>query len=120
MDWPFNFTKVERRKEKETTKTANYMVQEFHFTKSGQKESQGNFKDGKKDGMAIQFYESGKKAGGAVFKNGKLQRAKKWKPNGEVCPITNVKDGNGVSVIYNLDGTEKERFTFRDGVKIEP
>jgi hypothetical protein len=28
-------------------------------------------------------------------------------------------DGNGVTVRYNEDGTEKERFTFKDGVEIE-
>ena len=48
-----------------------------------------------------------------------MQSGIKWQPNGEICPVTNVKDGNGISVLYNEDGTEKERFTFKDGVKIE-
>ena len=40
---------------------------------------------------------------------------KGWKPNGERCPVTNVKDGNGVLVNYNEDGTESSRDTYKDG-----
>ena len=39
-----------------------------------------------------------------------------WKPNGEKCPVTNVVDGNGVKVEYNIkDGTEIRRGTYREG-----
>ena len=38
-----------------------------------------------------------------------------WKPNGEKCPVTNVVDGIGVWVMYNEDGTEAFRQTFKDG-----
>jgi hypothetical protein len=38
-----------------------------------------------------------------------------WKPNGDKCPITNFKDGNGVLVIYNSDGTEYSRITYKKG-----
>ena len=38
-----------------------------------------------------------------------------WKLNGEKCPETNVKDGNGVVVWYNEDGTEWFRETSKDG-----
>ena len=86
---------------------------------NGQIMEESNWKDGKEDGLANIWYENGQKEAEVNVKDGKLQRAKKWKPNGEVCPITNVKDGNGVIVVYNLDGTEKERFTYRDGVTIE-
>ena len=41
-----------------------------------------------------------------------------WKPNGEKCPVTNVKDGNGVMVFYNEDGTEEFRYTYKDGLKV--
>ena len=78
-----------------------------------------NWKDGKKDGLETIWYDSGKKQGEGYWKDGKLQRVKKWKPNGEVCPITNVNYGNGISVIYNMDGSEKERFIFKDGEPIK-
>ena len=38
-----------------------------------------------------------------------------WEPNGEKCPVTNVKDGNGGLVLYNEDGTEYRRLTYKDG-----
>jgi antitoxin component YwqK of YwqJK toxin-antitoxin module len=40
------------------------------------------------------------------------------KPNGEKCPVTNLKDGNGVVVFYNEDGTEDFRFTYKDGERV--
>ena len=53
------------------------------------------------------------------YKDGKLVTATNWKPNGEKCPITNVLDGNGVSVWYNEDGTVINRDTYKDGKKVE-
>ena len=41
-----------------------------------------------------------------------------WQPNGEKCPVTNLKDGNGVSVRYNDDGTEDGRLTYKDGEEV--
>jgi len=41
-----------------------------------------------------------------------------WKPNGEKCPITNVKNGNGIVVLYNDNGEELSREIYKDG-KIE-
>ena len=38
-----------------------------------------------------------------------------WKPNGEKCPVTNIKDGNGIRVWYNEDGTEDFRVTYKNG-----
>jgi antitoxin component YwqK of YwqJK toxin-antitoxin module len=39
-----------------------------------------------------------------------------WKPNGEKCPATNVKKGNGVRVWYNkYDQTEDGRWIYKDG-----
>ena len=42
-----------------------------------------------------------------------------WKPNGEKCPVTNLKDGNGFLVYYNEDGTEDSRTTYKDGELVE-
>jgi hypothetical protein len=38
---------------------------------------------------------------------------------GEKCPVTNVKDGNGVLVIYKDDGTERFRETYKNGKIVE-
>ena len=37
-----------------------------------------------------------------------------WKPNGEKCPLTNIKEGNGVMVHYSEDGTQMHRMTYKD------
>ena len=33
--------------------------------------------------------------------------------------VTNMKDGNGVVVFYKADGTENFRVTYKDGEKVE-
>ena len=82
---------------------------------NGQKVEEGNYKDGKLDGLYTSWYSNGQKAGEGSYKDGKLMSTVHWKPNGEKCPVTNVKDGNGVAVGYNEDGTEWGRHTYKDG-----
>ena len=53
------------------------------------------------------------------YKDGKKMSVEVWKPNGEKCPVTNFKDGNGVWVWYREDGTEISRETYKDGEKVE-
>lgn len=86
---------------------------EWH--RNGQKRTQEKYKDGKLDGLATIWYDNGQKKGEGRNVAGKLASAMAWKPNGEKCPFTNVKDGNGVVVLYDDDGREKERFTFKEG-----
>ena len=82
---------------------------------NGQKSILATYKDGKRDGLATDWYENGQKRREETYKDGKLMSAVGWKPNGEKCPVTNVKDGNGVLVWYNKDGTERFRYTYKDG-----
>ena len=70
-------------------------------------------------GRAIRWYEDGQKEKEVNYKKGKLMSAVAWKPNGEKCPVTNVKKGNGVVVEYNEDGTEARRDTFKDGEEVD-
>jgi antitoxin component YwqK of YwqJK toxin-antitoxin module len=49
------------------------------------------------------------------FRDGKPWTAVAWKTNGEKCPVTNLKDGNGVRVIYNEDGQKNWEYTLKDG-----
>ena len=64
------------------------------------------------------FYESGQRASVKNYKDGKLMFAVSWKPDGERCPETNVKDGNGVVVSYDKEGMERHRLSFKDGVEV--
>ena len=38
-----------------------------------------------------------------------------WKPNGEKCSETNLKDGNGVVVNYFIDGKKERKRNYKDG-----
>jgi hypothetical protein len=64
---------------------------------------------------AWSWYQSGEKQMELKHKNGELWTAFAWKPNGEKCPVTNLKDGNGVVFMYNEDGTGNYRETYKDG-----
>jgi antitoxin component YwqK of YwqJK toxin-antitoxin module len=72
-------------------------------------------KDGKKDGPSTWWYNNGQKRHEETYKDGRLITAIVWRPNGEKCPDTNVVKGNGVWVLYNEDGTEFVRHTYKDG-----
>ncbi len=75
----------------------------------------GQFKYGKPNGLATGWYENGQKRQEENYKDYKLMSAVVWKPNGEKCPVTNVKDGHGLWVWYKEDGTESFRKTYKDG-----
>jgi antitoxin component YwqK of YwqJK toxin-antitoxin module len=89
---------------------------------NGKKEWEGNYKDGKLDGLWTYWYENGQKKEERTYDFGKLMSAKVWKPNGEKCPVTNVKDGNGVDVTYweDEDGRERSsRNVYKDGEVVD-
>ena len=75
--------------------------------------------DGKPDGFVAEWYPNGQKSLETTYKNGHRWTAVAWKPNGEKCPVTNLVNGNGVSVMYNEDGTEKSRYTHKDGEMVD-
>ena len=81
---------------------------------NGNKKSEETYKEGKKDRFDS-WYENGNKRATSTFKNEKMMTQTRWKPNGEKCPVTNVVNGNGVVVVYEEDGTERVRLTFKNG-----
>ena len=89
------------------------------FHKNGQKAGEGNNKDGKPDGLYTLWYENGQKSGEGTYKESKLVTVVQWKFNGEKCPVTNIdEDGNGVWVLYNDDGTERFRYSYKNGERV--
>ena len=86
---------------------------------NGQKEAEGTYKEGKQDGLWTFWYENGQKKWEWNYKDGKLWTAIGWKPNGEKCPESNIKDWNGVWVLYDDDGTVSHRRTYKDGELVE-
>ena len=81
------------------------------------KEHMITLKEGKADGP-FTLHMNGKKGLAGTFRDGKLWTAN-WKPNGEKSPVGKIVAGNGVLVWYGEDGTEKGRWTYKDGVKVE-
>ena len=82
---------------------------------NGQKLLARNYKDGKPDGLGTFWYSNGQKETELNFKDDKIMSVVIWKPYGEKCPVTKIdKDGNGVMVAYNEDGTESSRSTYKD------
>jgi hypothetical protein len=71
----------------------------------------GSYEDGRKK-IEVRFSRGNGKP------DGKIASADAWKPNGEKCPETKVKDGNGVVVLYNEDGTEEGRLTYKVGERV--
>jgi antitoxin component YwqK of YwqJK toxin-antitoxin module len=84
----------------------------------GRKKGNASYKDGKLDGLMMLWYGNGQKRLKRTFENGKLITAVAWKLNGRKCPVTNIVNGNGISVWYNPDGTEKGRMTHKNGEPI--
>ena len=84
--------------------------------KNGQKQEEENFKDGKQDGLSADWYENGQKRQVSNWKEGKLMSVVAWKPNGQKCPATNLKDGNGLKVGYYQNGQKKEEENWKDGI----
>lgn len=64
------------------------------------------------------YYESGKKEMQGLLEDGRLFSAHVWKPNGELCPVSNLLMGNGVIVKYNPWGTQWYRQIYRKGFQI--
>jgi len=88
---------------------------EIWWYKNGQKQIQMNIKDWKSYGLMSSWYKNGEKKGERYWKDGKVISGKVWKPNGEKCPVTNVANGNGISVLYNDYGQEIRRDTIKNG-----
>ena len=75
-------------------------------------------KDGKQDGVVNAWYNNSLLKEKSTYSNGKLVSAFVWKPNGEKCPVTNVKNGNGVKLWYVLGSTQVTLETYTDGKRV--
>ena len=64
----------------------------------------GQIKNGKQDGLVTKWYENGQKRQEENYKDYILMSAVGWKPNGDKCPVTNVKDGNGFGFGIRMTG----------------
>ena len=52
------------------------------------------------------------------MRNNELVDGNAWLPDGESCSVSDLKNGNGVLVVYDNDGTEVSRRRYKDGVEV--
>ena len=108
-----------RKKQEATYKDGKQDGFMNRWYEDGRKKGNASYKNGKLDGLMMLWYGNGQKRLKRTFENGKLITAVAWKLNGRKCPVTNIVNGNGISVWYNPDGTEKDRTTYKDGERVE-
>jgi antitoxin component YwqK of YwqJK toxin-antitoxin module len=82
---------------------------------NGQLYSLVQFKDGKMEGLWKKWNNQGLKQLEGRTRNGKLMSCKSWRPNGEKCPLTNLKNGNGIVISYDSNGSEEGRWSYSNG-----
>ena len=85
---------------------------------NGTKKSEGTLKDGKFEGLSTFWYENGQRKAVFLFSQGKPVNGMGWLPDGQVCPISKIKDGSGVIVNYDIEGKEVSRKKYKAGVEV--
>ena len=88
------------------------------WNKSGQKLIHMSIKEQKQDGVTRQWYANGQKRSQEDWRADKFMNCVAWKPNGERCQHTNLRNGNGVVLTYEEDGEEDWLVifsTYKDG-----
>ena len=83
--------------------------------RNGQNRSKVLWKDGQKDGFSIFWYSNGGKKAQLQWEKGKMISAEAWKANGEKCPETRVKNGNGVYLKRDGTGAKLWSVTYKKG-----
>ena len=73
-----------------------------------------NYNNGIKDGPWKFWYNNGQIEEISEWKEDRLLSIKCWKPDGNECPVSYVKNGKGIKVVYNNDGTEQRRLQYND------
>jgi antitoxin component YwqK of YwqJK toxin-antitoxin module len=97
------------------------VVTYWHY--EGRKSSETSYEDDKPYGPSKHYYENGNLSSASMWytidDTTYLNEIRSWKPNGDVCPLTNVKDGTGLFVTYDENGDEEDRAVYKDGRHID-
>jgi antitoxin component YwqK of YwqJK toxin-antitoxin module len=83
---------------------------------NGKLKVKGQTKGREVDGVWRQFYRNGNKHHESINNVGKLVSHKIWKINGELCQESKVENGTGTFVLYDENGSQIKRVTFKDGI----
>ena len=86
-----------------------------YWHENGQKKEESKWKDNLADGPSIQWYSSGLKKEAGVYKLGCPFSLEVWKPNGEKCAETNIKNGSGTKIEYYENGDKRYTQNWTEG-----
>ena len=116
--WTWHFPNGEKETE------GAYRVGKKHgiwtdWWKNGQVKATFSYRLGIIEGNCSVWYENGQKASEREFIGGQLKTARVWLPNGEVCPESNVQNGNGRFLIHEQKGIPARALTYRNGKKVQ-
>ena len=84
------------------------------------KSEEQNFNKGIWQGPFKGWYSNGQIKKVLNYKSGFLMSVEVWKPNGEKCPNTTLKNGNEVLFSCKDDGTVNTRTSYMDGLPVNP
>ena len=107
-----------KKEEVENYKEGKLQGGRIGWYENGSKRVEATYKNGKQDGFLNAWYNNSQIKEKSTYSNGKLVSAFVWKPNGEKCPVTNVKNGNGVKLWYVLGSTQVTLETYTDGKRV--
>jgi len=107
-----------QKKEEENYKEGKLQGVRRGWYDNGSRRVEANYKDGMQDGVLNAWYNNSLIKEKSTYSNGKLVSAFVFKPHGEKCPETSVKNGNGVKLWYVLGSTQVTRETYKDGERV--
>ena len=79
----------------------------------------GQTKEGEVDGEWKQFYLNGNRHYHSINRVGELVSKKVWKVDGQLCPESNVENGNGTFIEYDENGTRIDKHIYQNGVRVK-
>ena len=109
--WHENGRKMVERQWKEGLRDGPFVT----WTAAGALESRGFNSKNLRHGQFEEFYSTGQRKTDAQYQDGKLDRLSRWMPDGFLCPHSKVKEGAGLVVDYEEDGSVDSNHSYAKG-----
>ena len=112
-EWEFGlFSSGSRPPQKQVIEDGEHEL----FYPEGSKRAENNFKNGVLHGLCKGWYPSGQKEYEHEWVDGKIMSSQKWLPNGQLCLLTDLSDGDGIIVSYFANGKKSSMEVFKSGM----
>ena len=86
---------------------------------NGKQRVSGQTFDGEMNGEWNQYYLNGNRHYHSMNDQGKIVSKKVWKVDGQLCPESNVENGNGSFIEYDENGTRIDKHIYQSGVRVK-